>query len=655
MNRLQLSHNTLCDVLFALQSSDRDVNSLLNYIKGQYNISDEKLSVVEQKLNRFFMPTFKSKLSTAIYRENVFKQKNVVWLSGSLVVDFDEGVKTGGRPSAETFEGSSRATKYRKIQSITESHSAEEIQNAFFKVLRDCGKKHLINEIKKLLNDNSENSDPEEDPIFFSEDECIALIEDAKLSKWQYDTIRKRAKGKNANIFIPYDELASARERCYPQHSTMTITERGAVINLQQLLNHTCSRILQIPNLASSFANCNDKISVFMTSKWGCDGASDQSQYKQKFMDGTTADDSIFMISLVPLTLEVDSINGRQIIWRNPQCGSTRYCRVISFQYVKETPETIIAEVNKIKSQIQALSPTIIETSTQKFEVTHSMHLTMIDGKVCQALTRTLSSASCTICSAKPSQMNNFEELAKKVEIEENFKYGVSSLHAWIRFMECILHIAYRLTFCKWAAKTEKEKEQIKEAKERIQQEFRRRTGLFVDYPRQGSGSSNDGNTARRFFRDPQLASEITGIDQRLIERFGIILQVLACGLPIDATKFDVYAKETARLFVQLYGWFYMPSSVHKILLHGAGIINHYSLIPIGLLSEEAQESRNKDVKHYRKFNTRKCSRIHTNTDLLRKLLISSDPYISHFRFKAKNTKYIIDEAAKKMLIITEE
>lgn len=42
---------------------------------------------------------------------------------------------------------------------------------------------------------------------------------------------------------------------------------------------------------------------------------------------------------------------------------------------------------------------------------------------------------------------------------------------------------------------------------------FRCETGLIVDQPKQGTGSTNDGNTARRFFRNPELLSNITNID----------------------------------------------------------------------------------------------------------------------------------------------
>jgi hypothetical protein len=39
-----------------------------------------------------------------------------------------------------------------------------------------------------------------------------------------------------------------------------------------------------------------------------------------------------------------------------------------------------------------------------------------------------------------------------------------------------------------------------------------------------------------------------------------------------------------------------MPPTVHKLLIHGADIIEN-EVLPIGQLSEVAQEARNKDFK----------------------------------------------------------
>jgi len=49
-------------------------------------------------------------------------------------------------------------------------------------------------------------------------------------------------------------------------------------------------------------------------------------------------------------------------------------------------------------------------------------------------------------------------------------------------------------------------------------------------------------------------------------------------------------------------------------------------------MSEGAQEARNKDFKYSRLHNSRKCSRVSTNKDVIHNLLISSDPFITGLR-----------------------
>lgn len=96
-----------------------------------------------------------------------------------------------------------------------------------------------------------------------------------------------------------------------------------------------------------------------------------------------------------------------------------------------------------------------------------------------------------------------------------------------------------------------------------------------------GSGTTNDGNTARKFFQEPSKSAQITGVDENLITRFSCILTTISRGHKINHQKFEDYAKETARLFVHLYPWFYLPASVHKVLIHGGHIIRA-ALLPIG-------------------------------------------------------------------------
>lgn len=89
--------------------------------------------------------------------------------------------------------------------------------------------------------------------------------------------------------------------------------------------------------------------------------------------------------------------------------------------------------------------------------------------------------------------------------------------------------------------------------------------------------------------------------------------------------------KKTAELLKQKYPEKLLTPTLHKILVHSQNIIEYQSL-PLGELSEEAQESKNKDYKKYRYQNTCKVSRIRQNEDLFNMLAISSDPLISSLR-----------------------
>jgi len=115
--------------------------------------------------------------------------------------------------------------------------------------------------------------------------------------------------------------------------------------------------------------------------------------------------------------------------------------------------------------------------------------------------------------------MNKLDNMDQYSVKPETFLYGLSTLHAYIRFLECILYISYRLDFKTWY--------------------------------------------------------------KNLIQRFGNILSAMSSGHEVNVPEFKFYTTDTAKLFISLYPWFYMPSSVHKILIHGANVINA-ALLPIG-------------------------------------------------------------------------
>lgn len=191
-----------------------------------------------------------------------------------------------------------------------------------------------------------------------------------------------------------------------------------------------------------------------------------------------------------------------------------------------------------------------------------------------------------------------------------------------------------------------KDKEIVVAQKQRIQNEFWQRLGLHVDKPKQGGGTSTDGNTARTFFQNEDVVADITGVNPNLIKRLHTILSTLSCGHTINSERFKTFCHRTASIYVMNYPWYCMPTTLHKILIHGHRIVDS-SDIAIGLLSEDAQESRNKDVRKYRQQFSRKFSRIQTMQDTYQRLMVSLDSHITGLRIASQKNWVIISGSFK--------
>lgn len=221
----------------------------------------------------------------------------------------------------------------------------------------------------------------------------------------------------------------------------------------------------------------------------------------------------------------------------------------------------------------------------------------MIDGKVRNILTGTNSTQSCPICGASPKQFMSIRDLKSPVfePKPSTLKYGVSPLHAWIRFLEFVLHLSYRIAIKKWQVRNPEDKNTIKQRKQEIQKNFWEKMGLHIEKPKSnGCGSTNAGNTARRVFANLELFASITNVDIDLLRHFHIILVSISCEFRINFKKFNDFCIDTADLYFNKYDWYPMSATVHKILVHSAQIMEA-SLVPVGCLGENASEARNKE------------------------------------------------------------
>ena len=616
MRTLQIPRRHLTDILLGNEWS---LDTCLLIIQEENpTVKPEHVPLIERHLRRNFVPKLKRKWESVYRNRLAFDATHADWLNGTCGINLDDDDEDQTDSDLETPTVSSSGGRGRPKRSFS-----------------DSGRRTQQRRVKELR----EDVDPEllrsaAMPRRFSPEEGLALMLDLSLSKYQYQYLRLAAKKLGSDIFPTYNELRLMKIQCYPDN--VEITESSASVKLEALLHHTAVRLLEsLPE--STLRIMESQLTLVL--KWGCDGSSGHSAYKQLFSDGRVSDGSLFMSCIVPLRIH-SALEDKTTYWDNPRPSSPRFCRPIKFEFIKETEAVIKAEVQRVESEIATLRCAIVQVKDKSFIVEFKMLLSMIDGKVLQYINDVTGCVTCPICGANPKDMNNIDQILERIPTA---RYSsMSPLHARIKFMECILNISYCLPYGEWATRDKAKQKIKKETKEKIQHEFNRRLGLKVDVVRQGMGTANDGNTSRRFFASARLCAEITGIDENMIMRFATILNAINCTEQLDVDKFRAYCIDTARLYADLYSWYPMPNTVHKVLIHGSQMITE-AFLPIGMLSEEAQEAQNKVYRQQRRYHSRKTGRSATNEDVIHIMLAGSDPVMNNFRKEPRFDTSVID------------
>lgn len=565
----------------------------------------------------------------------------------------EEEPSTSRARHSSDFEDSSDRSKRRKTESLRSSYTTSELVYATQMSLRASGAPAASTILKEVTSTSPQRAQKYQTAYKESQKKSITevsadialnLIISGNMSKSTYLMTRSVTNENcKTSVYPAYGKILAAKKRCYPPISEMTFTETVAKVSLQSLLDHTVSRLFE--SLREVFESLDElltrEITLFL--KWGCDGTSGQ-EYKQKFEDDSSSDAHVFFTSIVPLRLYAQKDDNEiVIIWNNMKPSSPRFCRPLKVAFLKETVQSTLIEKEDVEKQIENLEPFHTVLSSNNVKVNYQLAFTMIDGKVKNAITGTSSAMRCYICKATSKEFNDLKSIVEKEVDKENLRFGIGSLHAWIRFMEWFIHISYKNIESnvekKWQARSAEMKEKVAARKLQIQDEFKKELGLRIDIPKGGAGTTNDGNTARRFFKDVSVSARILKIDEELMEDCKVILQTMSCGFDVNVDKFRIFCLNVAERYVKLYAWYPMPTSIHIVLIHGYAVIETLAL-PIGQLSEDAQEARNKDLKRFRENHARKCSRKETMEDVFTRLLVSSDPLISsHQKFRPKTSE----------------
>eukprot|EP00733_Pompholyxophrys_punicea_P001199 Pompholyxophrys_punicea_v1_NODE_541_length_1718_cov_135.763680.p2 type:complete len:145 gc:universal NODE_541_length_1718_cov_135.763680:641-207(-) len=75
------------------------------------------------------------------------------------------------------------------------------------------------------------------------------------------------------------------------------------------------------------------------------------------------------------------------------------------------------------------------------------------------------------------------------------------------------------------------------------------------------TGTTSDGNTARRFFANSDVVASITGLDVEILKKFETLARTLACGYPVHCEKMRIFAWNLADLCPEVWLVFYAPFS----------------------------------------------------------------------------------------------
>ena len=139
----------------------------------------------------------------------------------------------------------------------------------------------------------------------------------------------------------------------------------------------------------------------------------------------------------------------------------------------------------------------------------------------------------------------------------------------------------------------------------------------------------------RKAFKNAQITARICGVSTILVSNLDIIWRTLSSGKSINPIQFDKFCKETLQQYMVDAGWYSIPPTLHRVLVHGKDIIQA-TPIAIGTTSEEGSEANAKFARKFLKNHTRKSSHKDTMFDLFHRLLDISDPFVVAQSFVAK-------------------
>lgn len=620
-NALDVFHKTISflEAEFGSEFTETGKAALRNSIDYQFRAFATEYQAVSRKFDRIknrFKNTWSDTVLTVERRWLLCNNESLPCTSASVLT---QSKKPRGRPNKSVAE-LSKSSKYERAKKL-----ANDYENNIEIILRGLKIAALNNNnthLSELVDCIKKNLHTLDDYIFAKKSEikkvqrmnplsALGIVLDYKLSKNSYHGLRLNALQYDCDLYPPYNLVRETKTVCRP--TTMEFTDKKASTELKDLSVHTASRILKVKEeylVQLVKENMINIIEAEMIISYGGDGTTGQSMYHQQTSDGAEFDDhSLFVTSLTPLVLNSKKYG---VIWRSPSAQSVRFNRPLSIEFAKETKSNVVEIFRKLKQQADAMEEETVTFTCANIPilVKFKFYPTLIDGKIFNTLTST-SSQSCPMCESKPTEFMSIDNITNgKFTIKEGRTlFGIQPLHAVINTFNGLLHIAYKNDVRSWRS-TKVTKENIKIKKEVILKSLEREFAIKFDRPKSGgSGTTTTGQVCRKVFAHPERLAKTLGINEELVVNLATVLNVLLSQSEIkEKEKFNELCIKTYKLFVSQYGWYNMPATIHKILIHSKDVITVLPLSP-GTFSEEVAESNNKYYRFNRLHHARKTSR----------------------------------------------
>jgi len=371
-----------------------------------------------------FFHTVKKMWQSCSRHEETLKKKYDDWLSDAIqILTCDAEIlstqsKRTDRPSLE-FSAMSGRPKRRKIEEFRTSNTTEELAYAIRMSLRSSGQLLASNVVKDVTSTSPRVSKYvtafSEVERTLSDDAALSVLVEHKFSKRAYQKVKKVDKENNCKLYLSYNNVLQAKKRCYPCTSIM-ISQSCAEIKLQDLLDYVTKRILFLQREVISTLTVENVKNMHLICKWSCDRSYGQSVYKQKFTEDGKSGENVFFISLVSLQLvyKDHESDTEIIVWKNS--------RPIRLQFLHENVESTVNEVGNIKQQMVSLVPFTTQVHGMKICVKYNMTFTMIDSKICNAVSGTKSTLRCYLYGVTFKDFNNIDKILQKKVIETNLR-----------------------------------------------------------------------------------------------------------------------------------------------------------------------------------------------------------------------------------------